>query len=109
MDQSHKIAQLNDAFRTTGIGGDIVMTHGVATLSEGTRNAVVEKVRDYDDFSDEGNDPYGEHDFGSIEVIGTTYFWKIDYLDKRKEFKSEDPADPEKTCRILTIMMSAEY
>lgn len=25
-----------------------------------------------------GNDPYGEHDFGCIDICGCRYFWKID-------------------------------
>jgi hypothetical protein len=27
------------------------------------------------------NDPYGEHDFGSFELAGEKFFWKIDYYD----------------------------
>ena len=32
------------------------------------------------DFS-EGNEPYGELDFGSFNLTGETLFWKIDYSD----------------------------
>ena len=52
---------------------------------------------------------HGEHDFGSFEVAGEKFFWKIDYYDERCEFGSEDPADPEKTMRVLTIMFADEY
>jgi hypothetical protein len=66
------------------------------------------KVQNFADFNAD-NDPYGEHDFGSFEVAGETFFWKIDYYDSPCEFGSEDPADPEKTTRVITIMFAAEY
>jgi hypothetical protein len=50
-----------------------------------------------------------EHDFGSFELSGETFFWKIDCYDERCEFGSEDAADPEKTTRVLTIMFAGEY
>jgi Protein of unknown function (DUF3768) len=66
----------------------------------------------HDDFADftADNDPYGEHDFGSFEVAGETFFWKIDYYDRKSmEYGSEDPADPTMTTRVLTIMFAGEY
>jgi hypothetical protein len=60
---------------------------------------VVVKVQSLVDFNT-NNDPYGEHDFGSFEVAGEKFFWKIDYYDSLCEFGSEDPADPEKTTRF---------
>jgi Protein of unknown function (DUF3768) len=55
------------------------------------------------------NDPHGEHDFGHFEIAGQKFFWKIDYYDAAMEFGSEDPADPTKTTRVLTIMLASEY
>jgi hypothetical protein len=49
------------------------------------------------------------HDFGSIEIDGETYFWKIDYYDLAMQFGSESPEDPEQTTRVLTIMRADEY
>jgi hypothetical protein len=54
-------------------------------------------------------DPYGEHDFGNFEVAGQKFFFKIDYYDPNLEFGSEDPGDPQKTTRVLTIMLAEEY
>jgi hypothetical protein len=33
----------------------------------------------------------------------------LDYLDAAMAFGSENPADPSKTTRILTIMLASEY
>ena len=55
------------------------------------------------------NDPHGEHDFGSFEIDDRKVFWKIDCYDAAMEFGSEDPADPSKTTRVLTIMLASEY
>jgi hypothetical protein len=38
-------------------------------------------VQNFADFSAD-NDPYGEHDFGSFEVAGETFFWKIDLYEE---------------------------
>ena len=104
----NKIALLNDAFRTTLSGGTVLLTAGVYELPDMVKAAAIRKVVDFDHFS-EDNDPYGEHDFGNFELCGRRFFWKIDYFDERAEFGSEDPADPEKTTRILTIMLASEY
>ena len=65
-------------------------------------------VQSFSSFTKE-NDPHGEHDFGSFEVTGHKIFWKIDYYDAAMQFGSEDPTDPVKTTRVLTIMLAEEY
>ena len=55
------------------------------------------------------NDPYGEHDFGSIKLEGTTFFWKIDYFDLAMSQHSVDPANNDATVRVLTVMCADEY
>jgi hypothetical protein len=102
------IRDLNDAFRRSFVGGKVVMTAGIAAMTEELRATVFERVRAFDAFTDD-NDPHREHDFGSFEVDGRKLFWKIDYFDAAMEFGSEDPADPSKTTRVLTIMLASEY
>jgi len=108
MNSSARIRELNDAFRKTFIGGRVLLTSGVDALDASTREAVLRKVRDFADF-DPGNDPYGEHDFVSVEHNNERYFAKIDYYAPDLAHGSEDPADPEKTVRVLTLMCADEY
>jgi Protein of unknown function (DUF3768) len=54
-----------------------------------------------------GNDCVGRR--GSIELAGQTYFFKLDYYAQNMDGGSEDPTDPAKTTRVLTIMRADEY
>jgi hypothetical protein len=102
-----RIRELNDAFRTTFGGGTVVMTSTVAELPEMVRAHALLEVAQFDRF-DVGNDPYREHDFGAFELCGRKFFWKIDYYDPNLQFGSEDPADPAKTKRVLTLMLAED-
>ena len=106
--QTERIAELNDLLRKTFIGGRIVITAGIAALPEGDQAAILEKVQTFDAFSPDNN-PHGQRDFGSFSHNGQRVFWKIDYYDPFLTFGSEDPADPAKTARVLTIMLALEY
>ena len=102
------IRALNDQLRATGCGGAVVVTRGIAALSGRIQAAILAAVRRFDDFS-VANDPYGEHDFGLIEVAGHRVLFKIDYYDSSLCGHSADPADPLVTRRVLTIMLAQEY
>jgi hypothetical protein len=103
-----KIRELNDRFRTTMTGGRVMMTAGVDALPSDVKAMVIRRVATFSDFNAD-NDPHREHDFGNFTLTGRKFFWKIDYYDRRMEFGSEDPADPSKTTRVLTIMLASEY
>lgn len=105
---AERIRELNDAFRRTFQGGRVMMTPGVVELPDCVKAEVLSKVASFDSFT-EDNDPHGEHDFGSFELVGRKFFWKIDYYDRELEYGSENPADPEQTARVLTIMLASEY
>ena len=105
---TEKVRELNDSFRKSFAGGKVVVTASVAELPDMVRaNALLEVAR-FDRFT-ENNDPHGEHDFGSFELVRRTFFWKVDYYDATMEFGSEDPADPDKTTRVLTLMLAEDY
>ena len=103
-----RIRELNDTLRRTLKGGRIMMTRGVEALGPIAIAQLIDRLRTYDQF-DEANDPYAEHDFGAFEHDGSKLFWKIDYYDLSLNFGSEDPADPSRTARVLTLMLAQEY
>ena len=105
-----RIRELNDQFRKTfdPTLGRMMLTAGVSALPSEVCAIALRKVATFDAF-DAGNDPHGEHDFGSFNLAGDRLFWKIDYYDSTLECGSEDPADPTKTTRVLTLMLAAEY
>ena len=102
------IRELNDRFRTTMTGGRMLMTAGVNALPSDVKAMVIRRVATFSEFTAD-NDPHEEHDFGNFELAGHKFFFKIDYFDANMEFGSEDPADPAKTTRALTIMLAEEY
>lgn len=61
--------QLNDAFRRSDDGGRILFTAGVSALGVIFAHHALALVRRFDAFT-EGNDPHGEHDFGSFTHQG---------------------------------------
>ena len=84
------------------------MTQGVNELPLDTKARVILAVQTFDAFTPD-NDPHREHDFGSFEIDGETYFFKVDYYALDMASGSEDSADPAKTTRVLTIMRADEY
>lgn len=103
-----RIRYYNDLLRRSGENGTVVITNSVASLPKERRVSLLDKVRQFDDFS-EDNDPHKEHDFGSIEMDNETFFFKIDYYDLEMKRLASNPADPSVTHRVLTIMRAQEY
>jgi hypothetical protein len=106
--ESGTIRRLNDELRQSLETGIAVITPGVAALGREAVQRIFRTVSVYDDFC-HANDPWGEHDFGEIQVNGETIFFKIDYFDKSLNAHSPDPADPSVTERVITVMLSSEY
>jgi hypothetical protein len=106
-DTKDRIRELNDRLRCQHVGGDIMVTAGIQSMGSDFIAAV--DVALIDVIFDADNDPYGEHDFGVVEVNGTRVFFKIDYYDLELKFGSSDPSDEAITRRVLTIMLAEEY
>lgn len=109
MNNTKRIGELNDLCRKAlGVGGRFYQTPGICALPLEDQSAIREKVERFDAFT-EDNDPYGEHDFGAFDHNSNKVFWKIDCYAPDMKWGSEDPADPSKTIRVLTIMLAEEH
>ena len=106
--RTERIQLLNDLFRITGLGGRQVFTPGVRALGFLAMIELRLRIAEFDAFTPD-NDPFGEHDFGSLDFQGYIFFWKIDYYDETLTWASPDPTDPTVTMRLLTIMLASEY
>ena len=103
-----KIAAPNDHARQTFRECRVVITQAVVELGKDDVDRILDKVRNCNHFTPD-NDPFSEHDFGSIQFAENTIVWKIDYYDLDLHKHSPDPSDPAFTARILTIMLAEEY
>ena len=103
-DNSAEIARLNDGARDNAV--HYIATRGILSLDPEVISKIYNSVQNFKDFT-EDNDPYGEHDFGSLVFENKKIFWKIDYCDKELRLWC-DPLSPD--CRrILTIILAEEY
>ncbi len=108
IDKTERIRALNDKLRTTGAGGDVILTRALASLPEADLILILTTVKDFTNFTPD-NDPHGEHDCAVLTAASQRVIFKIDYYDKAKTYGSDDPSDPERTCRVLTIMLASDY
>ena len=102
------IKTLNDNLRQTFTGGRVLLTAGIKAKSKDDIAKILSEVRQFNNFTPD-NDPYNEHDFGSFDYNGEKIFWKIDYYDKNYQYLSEEPANPDVTNRVMTVMLASEY
>jgi hypothetical protein len=71
MDTKERVAEirrLNEQFRTTFRGGQILLSASVAELPDMVRASALEKIATYNDFNQE-NDPHQERDYGSFRPL----------------------------------------
>lgn len=103
---TQRIRELNDQARQTFTGCRVMITPGVRALD--ATSAILALVQQYSDFTAD-NDPYAEHDFGSFKFADETIFWKFDYYNLDLTMHSPDPAEPDVTARVLTVLLGSEY
>ncbi|RXZ64236.1 DUF3768 domain-containing protein [Pelagerythrobacter rhizovicinus] len=85
-----------------------MVTQGVLGITGYNLQMLTEALAAYNSF-DADNDPHGERDFGDLKLWGTDLLWKIDYYDRDLKYGSDDPADPSRTARVLTVMTATEW
>ena len=106
--KTERTRALNDDLRQNFAGGLVVLTPGIRALELDLLSKIGEAVSTFKDF-DQANDPYDEHDFGSVTVDSHVVFFKIDYFDLDLLNHSPDPSEPAVTRRVLTVMLAEEY
>ena len=84
------------------------MTSGIDALDPEIAARRFAAVAAFDEFN-EDNDPHGEHDCATLEVDGLRIIWKIDSYDANLTYASPNPANPEVTTRVLTVMLAEKY
>ena len=103
-----QIRALNDDLRKHLLSGGAVMTAGIAALGAEAVLRLVKTVAVFDDFC-HANDPHEEHDFGKFDFDGVEVIFRVDYYDKTLTCHSSNPADPNVTERVITLMLADEY
>ena len=109
-------ARLNDLARTapktvnaTGLAiGGVAALIAEATDGQDRGVELATRLAGATDF-DEGDDPYGERDFGAFELWGERLFWKIDYFHPERDEHSPVKWRAELTRRAVTVMLASEY
>lgn len=111
---AHRIAELNDQLRKEPMNrahGQVFLSAGIAARGEPFKAKVLAVIAAMTpkDFKP-GNDPYRERDFNSFSVGERLCLFKIDYFAKSNlRVHSDDPADPAKTERVMTVLFADEY
>ena len=98
MDRRAKIIALNDQLRTTFKGGRVQMTPSVYELDDRLRGRALSVLARFDSFH-----PDSEHDWGTFIFAGYSFEWRIEYRGADGTGISSDPADSDKTLRVLTL------
>lgn len=112
--QNQKVRQLNDLMRTNmpaslvGSKNRAVFSGSLTGADTEFKNAALNAVRDFRAFT-EGNDPYGEHDMGTVEVGGEQIMFKFDYYAPDLMHGSEQPWNAAETVRFLSIFYAGDY
>ena len=106
--KTERTRALNDALRTIGNTVRVMLTRSILALPSTDIGEILRAVATFNDFNDD-NDPYGEHDCAILTAAGQKVMFKIDYYDPSMTSGSEDPSDPSRTARVMTIMLASDY
>ena len=106
--ETEKIAALNDMLRQSQLTGQVELSAGVQTLNADMRQRILSGVKTYNAFAPQG-DTQKERDFGAFECGDYDIFWVIDCYDENSHYLSDNPADLNRTNRVLRVMLVEEH
>jgi len=110
--RTQQIAKLNDQMRKNPHAyGQALISAGITVRGQVVVQEALAKIAAMkpSEFK-KGNDPYGERDFHTFSLDDELAYFKIDYYAKGDlRAPSEDPSDPAKTTRIMTVAFMDEY
>lgn len=117
LSKAEQIARLNDQLRISPasdlghwtFAGDLAHVIRDATPMDNTVRVLSILLALAEATFTEDNDPHGERDFGTFDLDGQRTMWKINYYNRDMSAGSEDPSDPAKTTRLLTIFYARDY
>lgn len=109
--QQARIAALNDQFcRGNRSLGLYSLSPQVEALATDRQQALLEALGKTNCFIDsQAVHADQDHDFGLVSLDETDYFWEIDYYNQDLKAVSPDPADPDSTVRVLSVLRTDEY
>ena len=104
---SERIRALNDAFRSSFTGGQILLTASVAALPSEVKAIAIRKIATIGDFTAD-NDPHGEHGFGASKLAGHKCFSETRPLRRHPHHRLKDgrPASCQ-PCQLRTVAREA--
>ena len=103
MGRREKIIALNDELRRTFKGGRVQMTPAVYNLDPQLRGRAIWAMARYNRFADDS-----EHDWGVFIFAGYSFEWHVEYRGADGTGISPDPANSEKTFRVLTLYLAED-
>ena len=103
MGRHEKIIELNDKLRKTFKGGRVELTPAVYNLDPQLRGRAIWAMARYGRFTGDS-----EHDWGVFIFAGYSFEWHIEYRGADGTGISPDPADSEKTFRVLTLYLAED-
>jgi len=107
-ENTETIAALNDMLRQSQLTGQITLSKGVQSLNADMRKRILTGVKIYNAFAPQG-DEQKERDFGAFSCDEHDIFWVIDCYDENSHYLSDNPADLNRTNRVLRVMLVDEY
>ncbi|WP_299654270.1 DUF3768 domain-containing protein [uncultured Jannaschia sp.] len=115
-----RIAEQNDAFRRhvclggpwpedmQPLAGRLDITDNVLVRGQLFTNTCLRTTGFHNSFPKDA-DPNGIHAFGVFRICDVEVWWKLDCYDQAYERGADDPADPSRTARVLTILLPLDW